>query len=157
MGKLRLASPEVEKLIQDVAQEMGLIQQGLEFQALCTTKAKEVVKVAKAGEVAEIMSDKENLLVVIVYEDAFDVVDEKTRYMWTRMALDPVVYDSEKDKVTLSVPMLTMTLGCYQKFGNTATQHAELALHTIQQLEDAEKQRKAEAKAAAKAKKRKRF
>ena len=40
MGKLRLASPEVEKLIQDVAQEMGLIQQGLEFQALCTTKSK---------------------------------------------------------------------------------------------------------------------
>jgi hypothetical protein len=157
MGKLRLASPEVEKLVQEVAQEMGLVQQGLEFQALCTTKAKDIVKVSKAGEVAEVVSDKENLLVVVVYEDAFDVVDEKTRYMWTRMALDSVVYDSEKNKVTLSVPMLTMTLGCYQKFGNTATQHAELALHTIQQLEEAEKQRKAEAKATAKAKKRKRF
>lgn len=157
MGKLRLASPEVEKLVQDVAQEMGLVQQGLEFQALCTTKAKDIVKVSKAGEVAEVVSDKENLLVVIVYEDAFDVVDEKTRYMWMRMALDSVVYDSEKNKVTLSAPMITMTLGCYQKFGNTATQHAELALHTIQQLEEAEKQRKAEAKAAAKAKKRKRF
>ena len=156
MGKLRLASPDVEKLIQDVAQEMGLIQQGLEFQALCTTKAKEIVKVSKAGEVAEVMSDKENLLVVIVYEDAFDVVDEKTRFMWTRMALDSVVYDSEKNKVTLSAPMQTMTLGCYQKFGNVATQHAELALHTIQQLEEAEKQRKAEAKAA-KTRKRKRF
>lgn len=156
MGKLRLASPDVEKLVQDVAQEMGLIQQGLEFQALCTTKAKEIVKVSKAGEVAEVMSDKENLLVVIVYEDAFDVVDEKTRFMWTRMALDSVVYDSEKNKVTLSAPMLTMTLGCYQKFGNVATQHAELALHTIQQLEEAEKQRKAEAKAA-KTRKRKRF
>lgn len=157
MGKLRLASPEVEKLVQDVAQEMGLVQQGLEFQALCTTKAKDIVKVSKAGEVAEVVSDKENLLVVIVYEDAFDIVDEKTRYMWMRMALDSVVYDSEKNKVTLSAPMITMTLGCYQKFGNTATQHAELALHTIQQLEEAEKQRKAEAKAAAKAKKRKRF
>lgn len=156
MGKLRLASPEIEKLVQDVAIEMGLIQIGLEFQALCTSKAKEIVKVAKAGEVAEIMSDKENLLVVIVYEDAFNLVDEKTRYMWTRMALDSVVYDSEKDKVSLSAPMLTMTLGCYQKFGNVATQHAELALHTIQQLEEIEKQRKAEAKAA-KANKRKRF
>ena len=156
MGKLRLASPDVEKLIQDVAQEMGLIQQGLEFQALCTTKAKEIVKVSKAGEVAEVMSDKENLLVVIVYEDAFDVVDEKTRFMWTRMALDSVVYDFEKNKVTLSAPMISMTLGCYQKFGNVATQHAELALHTIQQLEEAEKQRKAEAKAA-KTRKRKRF
>jgi hypothetical protein len=156
MGKLRLASPDVEKLVQEVAQEMGLVQQGLEFQALCTTKAKDIVKVSKAGEVAEVVSDKENLLVVVVYEDAFDVVDEKTRYMWTRMALDSVVYDSEKNKVTLSVPMLTMTLGCYQKFGNTATQHAELALHTIQQLEEAEKQRKAEAKATAKARKRKR-
>ena len=156
MGKLSIASPETEKLIQDVAQEMGLIADGLEFQALCTKKAKEIVKVAKAGEVAEIVSDKEKLIVVIVYEDAFDLVDDKTRYMWVRMALDSVSYDMEKDKVSLTAPTITMTLNCYQKFGNVATQHAELALHTIQQLEDLEKQRKAEAKAA-KIKRKKRF
>ena len=156
MGKLRLASPETEKIVQDVAQEMGLIQQGLEFQALGTNKAKEVVKVTKAGEVAEVMSDKENLLVVIVYEDAFDMVDDQVKAMWIRMELDKVVYDFEKNKVTLSVPMISTTLGCYQKYGNVATQHAELALHTIQQLVDAEKQRKAEAKAA-KGGRRKRF
>jgi hypothetical protein len=156
MGKLSIASPEIEKLVQDVAKEMGLTLSGLEFQALCTNKAKEVVKVSKAGEVAEIMSDKENLIIVIVYENAFDLVDEKTRYMWIRMALDCVSYDLEKDKVSLNAPTLTMTLSCYQKFGNVATQHAELALHTIQQLEDLEKQRKAEAKAS-KTKRKKRF
>lgn len=156
MGKLRLASPEVEKLVQDVAREMNLIQQGLEFQTLCTSKSKEIVKVSKAGEVAEVMSDKENLIAVIVYEDAFEMADEKARAMWVRMELDKISYDEEKNKVTLSAPVISVTLGCYQKYGNVATQHAELALLTIQQLEEAEKQRKAEAKAA-KARRRKKF
>lgn len=156
MGKLSIASPDTEKLVQDVAQEMGLIADGLEFKALCTKKAKEIVKVSKAGEVAEIVSYKEKLIVVIVYEDAFDLVDDKARHMLVRMALDSVSYDMEKDKVSLTAPTITMTLSCYQKFGNVATQHAELALHTIQQLEEMEKQRKAEAKAA-KTKKKKRF
>lgn len=156
MGKLSIARPETEKLVQDVAREMGLIAYGLVFQTLCTKKSKEVVKVLKANEPTEIVTDKEKLIVVIIYEDAFDLVDDKTRYMWVRMALDTVSYDMEKDKVSLSAPTITMTLGCYQKFGNVATQHAELSLHIIQQLEELEKQRKAEAKAA-KASRKKRF
>ena len=96
-----MASPDLEKLVQEVAQEMGLTQMGVEFQALNAKKAKEIVKVSKANEVTEILSDKENLVVIIAYEEAFDRVDEKTRWMWIRMALDCVSYDPEKDKISL--------------------------------------------------------
>lgn len=148
-----MASPDLEKLVQEVAQEMGLTQMGVEFQALNAKKAKEIVKVSKANEVTEILSDKENLVVVIAYEEAFDRVDEKTRWMWIRMALDCVSYDPEKDKISLSTPTITVPLGFYQKYGNVAVQNAELALLTIQQIQDEEKERKEAEKALKKARK----
>ena len=153
MAKLTMASPDIEKLVQDVATEMGLTQMGVEFQALNTKKAKEVVKISKASEVTEILSDKENLVVVIVYEEAFDRVDEKDRWMWIRMALDCVSYDMEKDKISLNTPIVAVPLGYYQKYGNVAVQKAELALLTIQQIQDEEKERKAAEKALKKSKK----
>lgn len=148
-----MASPDLEKLVQEVAQEMGLTQMGVEFQALNAKKAKEIVKVSKANEVTEILSDKENLVVVIAYEEAFDRVDEKTRWMWIRMALDCVSYDPEKDKISLSTPTITVPLGFYQKYGNVAVQNAELALLTIQQIQDEEKERKEAEKALKKTRK----
>jgi hypothetical protein len=153
MAKLTMASPDLEKLVQEVAQEMGLTQMGVEFQALNAKKAKEIVKVSKANEVTEILSDKENLVVIIAYEEAFDRVDEKTRWMWIRMALDCVSYDPEKDKISLSTPTITVPLGFYQKYGNVAVQNAELALLTIQQIQDEERERKEAEKALKKARK----
>jgi hypothetical protein len=155
MAKMTMASPDTEKLVQEVAQEMGLIQMGVEFQALNIKKAKEVVKVQKASEVTEILSDKENLVVVICYEEAFDRVEEKERWMWIRQALDKVSYDPEKDKISLTTPMVSVPLGYYQKYGNVALQNAELALLTIQQIEDEEKQRKEAEKALKKSRKKK--
>ena len=155
MAKLTMASPDLEKLVQEVAQEMGLTQMGVEFQALNAKKSKEIVKVSKANEVTEILSDKENLVVVIAYEEAFDRVDEKTRWMWIRMALDCVSYDPEKDKISLSTPTITVPLGFYQKYGNVAVQNAELALLTIQQIQEEEKERKEAEKALKKSKKKK--
>lgn len=148
-----MASPDLEKLVQEVAQEMGLTQMGIEFQALNAKKSKEIVKVSKANEVTEILSDKENLVVVIAYEEAFDRVDEKTRWMWIRMALDCVSYDPEKDKISLSTPTITVPLGFYQKYGNVAVQNAELALLTIQQIQDEERERKEAEKALKKGRK----
>ena len=147
MAKLSMASPDIEKLVYDVANEMGLIQMGVEVQALNIKKSKEVVKISKANEVTEILSDKENLVVVIVYEAAFDRVDDKNKWMWVRMALDCVSFDMEKNKLSLTTPMVSVPLGFYQKYGNVAVQNAELALLTIQQIQDEEKEKKEAEKA----------
>lgn len=147
-----MASPDVEKLVYDVANEMGLIQMGVEVQALNIKKAKEVIKISKANEVTEILSDKENLVVVMVYEEAFDMVDEKTQWMWVRMALDCVSFDIDKNKLSLTTPTVSVPLGFYHKYGNVAVQSAELALLTIQQIKDKEKEKKEAEKALKKSK-----
>ena len=145
MGKAVLASPDIDNLVQEVAKELGLIQYGIEFVTM-RKKSKEVVTVKKAGELFEAYVKKEKMLAVLVYEEAFDKVEEKDQWMWVRQALARVSYDLEKDKVSLNVPMLSVPLDFYQKYGNVAMQNAELALLTVQHLQDEEKQRKEEEK-----------
>ena len=93
------------------------------------------------------------MLAVLVYEEAFDKVEEKDQWMWVRQALARVSYDLEKDKVSLNVPMLSVPLEFYQKYGNIAMQNAELGLLVIQQLQDEERERKEQEKASKKRKK----
>jgi hypothetical protein len=152
MAKAVLASPDINELVQEVAKELGLIQYGIEFVTM-RKKSKEVVTVKKAGELFEAYVKKEKMLAVLVYEEAFDKVEEKDQWMWIRQALARVSYDLEKDKVSLNVPMLSIPLDFYQRYGNVAMQNAELALLTIQHLQDEEKQRKEEEKTSKKKKK----
>jgi hypothetical protein len=75
--------------------------------------------------------------------------------MWIRLAMDCVSYDSEKEKVSIKTPMVKVPLYSYQKFGKVAVDNAELAIHTINQIQEEEKMRKAEEKTAKKDKKKK--
>ena len=129
---------------------------GVEFQALNAKKAKEIVKVSKANEVTEILSDKENLVVIIAYEEAFDRVDEATQILWLRSEMSKVYYDSEKEKVIVGgEPVINIPLGFLEKHGETAINKAKLAIHVISQIEDEERERKAQEKALKKGKKNK--
>ena len=156
MGKLTKASPDIEKLVQDISEEIVSSHLGaVEFKVFCTKKAKEIVKISKASAIHEADVERENIINVVIYEEAFDRADTQTQRMWIRMVLDPIYYDSEKDKIDIKCPMLNIPLGFYQKHGDEACKSAEFAIHTIQQIEDEEKQRKEEAKALKKYKKNK--
>jgi hypothetical protein len=155
MAKLMKASEEISNMVVEISNELGLAQMGVDFEVLNTAKAKEVVTITKANKVAEILTNRDDLIVVIVYEAAFDRVDEKTRYMWLRMAMDTISFDNEKDKIILTAPTITVPVGFYEKYKNVAVDNALLAKYTISQIEDEEKQRKAEAAAQKKAKKKK--
>lgn len=151
MAKLKIASPDIQKLVQDVVTEAGL-SNIIKFQALSVPKSKEVVKVKKASSDAEALSDKE--VIIIVYEEAFDRVTEAEQLEWLRREISKVSYDSEKDKVVIGCPILSVPLYHYQKFGEKVLQSAELALTVVQQIEDEEKLRKAAAKEAKASKRR---
>ena len=149
------ASEEISNMVVEISNELGLAQMGVDFQVLNTAKAKDVVTITKASKVAEILTNRDDLIVIIVYERAFDRVDEKTRYMWLRMAMDTISFDVEKDKIILTAPTITVPVGFYEKYKNVAVDNALLAKYTISQIEDEDKQLKAEAAAQKKAKKKK--
>ena len=98
MAKYSEASESIENLVVEISNELGLINYGVDFQPLCVKKAKEVCKLVKANELVEYASNRDDLVFVLCYEDAFDQVDEKTQYMWLRMEMEKVSYDTEKDE-----------------------------------------------------------
>jgi hypothetical protein len=154
MGKYSKASEEIENIVFEVSSDLGFAQMGIDFQALDVKKSKEVCKVVKANEFTEYMSNRTDLIFVICYEDAFDLVDDKTKYMWIRMAMENVSFDSEKDKITIGGPQISVPLGFAEKYGTAAIDSAKLGLYTIAQIAEKKKEEE-ERKRAEKESKRK--
>lgn len=154
MAKIEKASYEFEKMTSDILEEMGYGQLG-EVLVFNMKKSKEVVKIKLADEVTETAIEKEDVIVVFIYEKAFEKVDKETQMMWLRSEMDKISYDYERDKFSLKAPMISLPLSFYQKHGESAVKNLEIAYYTIQQIEEEEKQRKIEEKMKKKSKKKK--
>lgn len=153
------ASAEYVKLVEEAVSETGLDRMGVDFQVYNLLKTKnEVVRVQKANEIAEILTNREDLVIVSIFEKAFDMVDEKTRRMWLESALTKVSYDTEKDKLVIGgEPTITVPLGMYHKYEKLAVDMAELEQLTLQQIRDEEEEEKERQKELKKAKKQKKY
>lgn len=152
MSKFTKAPEDLCELVAQVAADLDLERYGIDFETLCVQKAKEVVSIAKANAIAEYLCNREDLILVVIYEKCFERVDEETKKMWIRMALDQITYDFDKDKLIIGVPSVTLPVGFVEKYKDKAVNAALLGKYTIAQIEDEEKQKKAE-KAASKKKK----
>lgn len=152
---LTIASPEYEELVKEVVRERTDLNGYVEFKVFNIKKSKkDVTKVQKANEIVELALDMEDVVVLSIYEDAFDRYDDQTKRLWIENALAPVHYDMEKDKVVIGgEPTITVSLGMYHKYKDIIIQKLELAALTLQQIEDEERKRKEEEKALKKAKK----
>lgn len=151
---LTQASPEYVDLVKEVVATKSNLNY-IEFQVYNIKKSKkDVIKVQKANELVELALDKEDLVVVSLYERAFDMVDDQTKRLWIENAINAVRYDMEKEKVVIDAgPTINVGLGMYHAYGDIIIQKLELAALTLQQIEDQDKEKKAQEKAAKKAKK----
>ena len=156
---LSVASEEYVKLVNEVVAETGLDRMGVDFQVYNLLKTKnEVVRVQKAKEIAEILTNREDLVIVAIYEKAFDKVDVKAQRIWLESALAKVSYDNEKDKLVIGgEPTLTIPLGMYHKYDKLAVDMAELEQLTLQQIRDEEAEEKEKQKELKKSKKQKKY
>lgn len=144
MGKFsRDLDPDMEKKVKDLAIEIGLKATGINVEAVRLKKSKKDIGcILKANDLVELFTGDNSTVVVGIYEDAFRRVDDQTQEIWIRSLLNQISYDMDKDKIIITKPELNVCLGMYRKFGNIAVQKAELALMTVQQILDEEKQEK---------------
>lgn len=167
MAKYSQATEEVENIVSEISSELGLEHLGVDFQPIFVNKSKEVCKVVKANELFEYTSKREDLVFVVCNQDAFDgtdpqghpYVDEKTKYLWLRTEMEKVGYDTEKDKLIIGCPSITLPVGLYEKFkddGKEAVllQNALLGQYTLAKIEQ-DKKEEAERKKALKTSKKK--
>ena len=151
MAKFFKADESIVKIVDQISNELGFFQDGIDFEVLDVLNLKEVVKIVKANEYAEYLSDRSNLILVLVNGEAFDLLpdgpDENgvdNKYMWLRLAMDQIAYDSEKDKIVIGCPTISVPVGCFEKFGKAAVDSALLAQYTLAQMADRKAQEKAE-------------
>lgn len=145
---LSTASEEYVKLVEEAVAENSNLQ-FIDFQVFNLVRAKNsMVKVMKANEIAELLSNREDLVIVGIYEKGFDRLDDERKRLLIEMALSQVSYDSEKEKVNIGAePAINLTLGFYHKYHDTAVEVAELEQLTLQQIADEEKEEKERKKA----------
>lgn len=144
MGKFsRDLDQALESKVKSLAVEMGLKATGINIEPIRLKKSKkDVGLVLKSSDLVTLFTGDDSLVAVALYEEAFNRVDDQTQEIWIRSLLNQISYDMEKDKIVITKPELNVGLGMYRKFGNVAVQKAELALMTLQQIADEEKEMK---------------
>lgn len=151
MAKFFELSEENQALIDDRFQVTGM-HNYINLLVFGVSKAREVIKVSKANPLAEKVGNCPDSVVCIVYEEAFDRLDDEMRKMLVDDAFANVAYDSEKDKIIVGAPQITVTVSGRKTFGDALINAAESAVYAIQQIEE-EKRLAKEAEREAKKKK----
>lgn len=144
MGKFTdLVNENLEKKVKNMAIEMGVKSLGINVEVCGLKKSKKDVGVVlKGNDMVERFTNDPSLVLIALYERAFEKVDEQTQDFWIRNLLSQISYDLEKDKISINKPELNISLGMYRQFGEIAIKKTELALLTIQQIIDEDKELK---------------
>ena len=72
--------------------------------------------------------------------------------MWLRTEMEKVSVDTEKDKISIGCPSITVSVGMYEQFNGSVVDAALLGQYTIAKIEQ-DKKEEAERKKALKTKK----
>lgn len=165
MAKYSKATEEVENLVENIASELSLDNYGVDFQPIFVNKSKDVCKIVKANELFEYTSKREDLVFVVCNAEVFagadpqghPYADEKNMYLWLRTEMEKVGYDTEKAKLVIGCPSITLPVGLYEKYkengkDQTLIDNALLGQYLLAKIEQ-DKKEEAERKKALKTKK----
>ena len=138
--------------IREVAKELNLTHY-VDIQPRYLSKAPKnnVGSIHKWNDVSATLTDQDNTVIVAVYGQAFERVDEETQMFWLRSLMSQIYYDFDKDKIVIDKNVLMIPLSVFQKYKTMAVEKKELEIHILNQLDEEEKERKEAEKEAKKA------
>ena len=145
-------SDDVRAVLDEVVGQTNL-ENFMNIYYYAVPKQKTVIKVTKLNPIGEAVSKKPCTAVITVAEEIFERLSPNQQKMLAEDAINQILYDDEKDKITIDAPAITMTLDGWRKYGAELANAYETSLLTVQQLEEEKREAKA---AAAEAKKSKR-
>lgn len=152
MAKLGKVSDETQALVDKVVGELGY-DNYMNIEPISITKQKQLIKVARANATTEYKAKCPDSVFLYIFEAPFERLDEKQQELLIRDALNNVNYDSEKDKIIIGCPQVTVSVDGRAKWGDELVNAAECGVHMILQVEEEEKERKQAEREAKKKKK----
>lgn len=135
-------SDETKEMVKRIALEMGLNDTMVTIKPCNIKKSKtEVITVVKPNEASKFLIKDENVIVVAVHQQAFDLVDEQTQELWIKNALIQMRYDIDKDKVSINKPEIMLSKELYMTYGKVLVDKLVLANEVLSQINDTEEEK----------------
>lgn len=167
MAKLFKTSEDVLNVIENEWSNTQLASIGVNLKVISTVKSKQVLKLSRANATTEYLIREQDVLTLVVYEDAWDKLDELQQRLLLKGIFSVAYYDTEKEKLIIdNRPYQDLFNMRHAKDANgveyldnydNALETASIVIEEIEEEEkrrkEEEKARKAEEKAAKKAKK----
>ena len=134
-------SEDVKEVLDDVIDKTGLFNY-MNIYYYSVDKQKTVLKASKLNPLAETVIRKPDTVVITVREAIFERLSPTQQKMLIEDLANQILFDDEKEKITIEAPKITMTASGWRKYGKELADTYELCLLTAQQLEEEEKEAK---------------
>lgn len=141
MSKFCSLTEENAELIRKIAEDTGMYQ-FMHIEGIGVPKAKDLITVKRETTVTEYKTKKPDTVNVFIYERAFDMLDDDNKEILLRDAFNNINYDSEKDKILIGAPRITVTIDGRAKWGNKLINAAESGVLIMQKIEQDEKEKR---------------
>jgi hypothetical protein len=152
MSKIFETSNDLVELGQLKFNETGLNDVGIRLKVLSLTKSNVAAKVTKANATTNFISHGQIDVVLYLYEELLDRLDDDMKDRLIEGALSNLSYDGEKDKLNIDNSPFGEVIRMSKKYPDYVSD-LETAQLTIEQLQEEIKERKAAEKEAKKASK----
>lgn len=101
MAKLFKTSDDIFEFINKAWQETTCAQVGINLKIMSTPKAKQILKLSKESARTEFLIREEKIITLVVYEKAWDLLDELNQMLLIKGIFSLVNYDLEHDKIII--------------------------------------------------------
>lgn len=142
MAKFFDTSIEIVEMAENEFSNIGLDTYGLTLKCISTSKSKDIISVTKASATTEFVSKQDSMIIAIIYEKAFDRLNDEAKKLFVEAAFSGVSYDSEKDKILVDKNQANMLHRMRHKYNNSVLDTLELNEIVIKQIEEEEKAEK---------------
>lgn len=143
MAKIFDTSADIVELLENKFDECGLLNYGFNLKIMSTTKSKDIFKINKASATVEHLAHKSDMILITVYEEAFDRLDDDTKNILVDMIMSNVSYDLDKDKLMVDSSPYNQIFRMRKKYGDTVLLSAlELSYQVIAMIEEEAKAKK---------------
>lgn len=160
MAKLFKTSDDVYEFITNEWEQTDTSKTGVRLKVISTSKARQILKLSKVSATTEYLIREQDVVTLVVYEDAWDKLSDVDKTLLLRGLFSVVSYDTEKERIVIDnrpyADLFNMRHSkdangneYLDKYDNTL-ETCSLLLQQIEEQEKEEKMRKAEEKKAKK-------
>ena len=154
MAKLFKTSDDIYEFITNEWDSTSTSRIGVILKVLSTPKSKQILKLSKASAKTECLIGEQDVIILIVYEEAFERISDLQKTLLVKGVFSVVSYDDEKERIIIdNHPYADLFNMRHAKdmngneFGDEYDNALETAALVVSQIEDEERERKEQEKA----------